>query len=248
MVGDPFPGPNDPRPPNGTIFDRLSAHGISWKDYFVDAPSAGLFPYVLETHPQNMAPVAEFFVDCAAGTLPSYSIIDPEILSLVSDESPDDISAGQFYVEQVVNAVMSSPAWRETMLVVTYDEGGGYYDHIPPAPVPAPDSIAPQVTDTYGDDYTFTGFRVPTVVVAAWARPRFVSHVVCDHTSILATVEAKWNLPALTWRDANAHTLRHCLALDAPAPPFLDPPSLAPAQLPTSAVTCAAEDPTAYVP
>lgn len=248
IVGDPLPGPSDPPPPNGTIFDTLSQHGVPWKDYFIDAPTAALWPYVLEKYPEHMVPVADFFADCAAGTLPGYSIIDPEVFALISDESPDDISSGQTYIEQIVNAVMRGPAWKHTMLIVTYDEGGGYYDHIPPARVPAPDGVLPEVTDFYGDYYTYTGFRVPTVVVSAWAKPGYVSHVVCDHTSILKTVEIKWNLPALTIRDANANTLLDCLDLSAANPPFLNPPTLAEAQLPTSTAMCVAEDPKSYVP
>jgi phospholipase C len=96
--------------------------------------------------------------------------------------------------------------------------------------------------DTYGDLYSWTGFRVPTVVVSPWARPGYVSHTVYDHTSILRLVESKWNLPALSNRDANANAMLDCFDFRNPA--FLRPPLLAPALVPTGAPACVAADPT----
>ena len=78
IVDNPTPSPNDPPPPNGTIFDQLEAHGISWKNYFVDLPTTGLFSYQLTKYLARILPVADFFVDAALGTLPGFSLIDPE--------------------------------------------------------------------------------------------------------------------------------------------------------------------------
>ncbi len=149
----------------------------------------------------------------------------------------------------MVNAVLSSPAWPRTVLVYTYDEHGGYYDHVPPPRAVRPDSIPPHVApnDTYGDLYCYYGFRVPAVVVSPWARRNYVSHLVHDHTSILRLVETKWNLSALTHRDANATNLLDCLDLTAREPPFASPPSLAPARAPTGGPGCYAKDPTSPV-
>jgi phospholipase C len=103
------------------------------------------------------------------------------------------------------------------MFVLTYDEHGGYYDHVPPPPAIAPDAIPPvvQPTESTYDGFARYGFRVPAVVVSAYAKPRYVSHVLHDHTSILAMLERKWNLPALTYRDANANDLADFLDLKA---------------------------------
>jgi phospholipase C len=242
MVGDPLPSPTDanPRPQGfGTVFDMLNAYGITWRDYFVDLPTAGLFPYVVEQNPGNVVPVSEFFTDCAAGTLPQVSLVDPESFE-GSEENPQDVQTGAYYAYQVINAVMNSPAWPSTALILTFDEHGGYYDHVPPVPAVPPDGIPPSVPagDTYGDLYSWTGFRVPTVVISPWARQNFVSHAVYDHTSILRTIESKWNLPALSNRDANANPMLQCFDFGLPA--FLKPPALPPALLPTGAASCIA--------
>lgn len=241
QVGDPLPSPTDPNPrPSGfgTVFDMLNAFGITWKDYFADLPTAGLFPYVVENNPGNVVPVGEFFADCAAGTLPQFSLVDPESFQ-ASEENPQDVKTGAYYAYQVINAVLRSPAWRSTALVLTFDEHGGYYDHVPPAPAVRPDAIPPSVPagDTYGDLYSWTGFRVPALMISPWARKRYVSHTVYDHTSILRLIESKWNLPALSARDANAAPMLDCFNFATPA--FLIPPTLPPAPVPTGATECA---------
>jgi phospholipase C len=245
QVSDPFPSPTDPDPrPSGfgTIFDMLNAFGISWKDYFADLPTAGLFPYVVEQNPDKVVQVADFFADCAQGTLPFFSLVDPESFE-GSEENPQDTQSGAYYAYRVIDAVTKSPAWGSTVLVLTFDEHGGYYDHVPPVPAVRPDGIVPAVgSDTYGDLYSWTGFRVPTVVVSPWARPNFVSHTVYDHTSILRLIETKWNLPALSARDANANNMLDCLDLRRAA--FLTPPNLTQAPVPTGAPACIAADPT----
>lgn len=249
QVGDPLPGPTDPRPrPPGTpstIFDLLNQYGITWKDYFADLPTVGLFPYVLENNPGNVVPVAGFFADCAAGTLPQFSLVDPESFE-ASEENPQDLAAGQAYIARVANAVLSGPKWGSTLLVVTYDEGGGYYDHVAPPRAVRPDGVRPAVSRTYGDLYSYYGFRVPTVVVSPWSRPGSVSSTVYDHTSILKTVETKWNLPALSARDANANSMLDCL--DLRHKPQAVAPALAPAPVPTGAAACIASNPSGHIP
>lgn len=250
QVADPLPGPTDPNPrPSGfgTVFDLLNAFGISWKDYFVDLPTAGLFPYVLEQNPGNIVPVADFFADCAAGTLPSFSVVDPESEE-GSEENPQDAQTGAYYAYQVIDAVLRSPAWPSTALIINFDEHGGYWDHVPPVRMVRPDSIPPDVPagDTYGDLYSWSGFRVPAFVVSPWARPNYVSHTVYDHTSILRLLETKWNLPALSNRDANANTMLDCFDFRSPA--FLAPPALPAAPPPTGAAACIAQDPTGVAP
>jgi phospholipase C len=259
-------------PPNGTIFERLNAHGIGWKDYFVDVPGAAVILPVVERNPLNMAPIAEFFVDCAAGTLPAVSFVDPEIGALnvlgselaglipvangvsnyaaaqdQDEENPADIQIGESFIQQVVDAVLSSPAWPRTLIVWIYDEHGGYYDHVrPPAAIP-PDSIKPALspTDIKGG-YDVYGPRVPAVVASPYSKPHGVSNVVHDHTSVLATIEAKWNLPAMTYRDANARTVADFL--DTSRPRLLEPPMLAGAgNILAGELGCTTTDPTLKV-
>jgi phospholipase C len=148
-------------------------------------------------------------------------------------------------LSQIVNAVMASPQWPHTMLVWTYDEGGGYYDHVPPPKAIRPDDRRPirrrhqeQPPGTPFDRY---GFRVPSGVVSPYAKPGYVSSVVYDHTSILKLIETKWNLPALTYRDANAANLLDTVDLSSPA--FLTPPTLAAPADPTVLQGCLATGP-----
>ncbi|MBO0830881.1 MAG: hypothetical protein J2P29_02815, partial [Actinobacteria bacterium] len=146
-----------------------------------------------------------------------------------SEENPQNIAAGEAFVASVVNAVMSGPGWSKTLLVWTYDEHGGYYDHVPPPSALAPDDIPPAVLDGQQafNGFSQYGFRVPFALVSPFARPAYVSHQVMDHTSICALVEAKWNLPAMTLRDANAHPPLDMLDFHRVAfatPPALDQP------------------------
>ncbi len=233
-----------PSPPNGTIFDLLNAHHITWKDYFVDLPtSTGLFPQVAVRNPLNLASIAQFLLDAELGTLPSVSFVDPDGWQ-GSEENPQDIQTGELFSSLVINAVLHGRAWDKTLMLFTYDEHGGYYDHVPPVPMAPPDDIKPNVPDdeTYGDMFSWSGFRVPGIVISPWSRPDYVSHVVHDHTSFLRLIETKWNLPALTARDANASTLLDCVDFTTPA--FAEPPELAAATVPTGELSCYLQDPT----
>ena len=223
-------------PAAGTIFDLLSAFGISWADYTASYPTGT----TAELYPVNDAaltqlyekPVTQFAADCASGSLPQFSLIDPNF-STQSQENPQDISVGEAFMAGVVEAIGSNPkTWASTLLIINYDEHGGYYDHVPPPPALAPDLIGPVVQpgqSTY-DGFNRYGFRVPALVASPYAVPGGVSHVVHDHASILAMVERKWNLPALTYRDANANDLTDLLDMNALAkgkPNFATLPALA---------------------
>ncbi len=238
----------DPPPPNGTIWDRLHAYGISWKNYFTDLPSTGIINGTIEKYPSNLAPTSQFFADCASGSLPAVSLVDPEfgVAGIVGsglatipalqplasklettggdEENPQDMSYGEYWAYQAVRAVLDSPAWPRTLLIYTYDEHGGYYDHIPPPAAIAPDSIPPALgPEDVPGGYDLYGPRVPGIVASPYSKPNGVTNVVHDHTSVLATIESKWNLPALTFRDANARTVEDFLDLGHAA--FLEPPS-----------------------
>jgi phospholipase C len=256
----------DPPPPNGTIFDRLAAYGLSWRNYFTDLPSSGIISSVPKKYPSSLAPIGQFFADCAAGTLPAVSLVDPEfgVAGEVggplgqagvpganrvsaqggSEENPQDIQIGQATAAKVIDAVLNSPAWPRTLLIWTYDEHGGYYDHVPPPKAIKPDDIPPKLgpNDVPGG-YDMYGPRVPTVVVSPYSRPHGVTNVVHDHTSVLATIEAKWNLPALTYRDANAATVADFL--DTRRPRLLEPPALVqPGSLLPGELSCSTDNPT----
>ena len=233
-----------PPPPNGNIFERLDAFGISWLNYHVDLPSlAILINYALENS-SKLPSIAQFFTDAANGTLPSVALVDPGYDHGGSEENPADIRVGEQFASQVINAVMSGPGWSKTLLVWLYDEHGGYYDHVPPPPAIKPDDIPPDLSpgDAPGG-YDRYGFRVPAVVVSPYARPNYISPVVRDHTAILKFIERKWNLGALTFRDANADDLFDCLDFVNP-PAFLEPPTLPdPALAHPDAPTCTPGNP-----
>ncbi len=232
-------------PPNGVIYEQFDKHGITWKDYYSNAPTLGVYlPYLGADSPllKGVTKIDQFYVDAAAGNLPSYCLVEPDY-NHSSEEDPQDIQFGDQFMGKVVNAVMSSPNWPKTMLIWTYDEHGGYYDHVPPPAAIPPDDIPPDLApgDPPGtfDQY---GFRVPAGVVSPYARKDFVSHTVYDHTSILKTVEEKWNLPALTRRDANAAGLFDMVDLRS-KPAFLTPPKLPAAADPAAKAACLSTGP-----
>jgi phospholipase C len=226
QVDDTTPALTD-YPPNGTIYDQLDKHSITWKDYYTTLATTELYPPLyLKNNGTKVVPIADFFTDAAAGTLPNYSLVEPNY-GTTSEEDPQNIAQGEAFAASVINAVISGPAWDKTALLWTYDEHGGYYDHVPPPAAIPPDSIpaSPPAGESAYDGFRRYGFRVPFALVSPWARPFYVSHRVFDHTSILKLVETKWNLPALTYRDANANAMIDMLDLSFPA--FAKPPKLA---------------------
>jgi len=215
--------------PNGTIFDRLDAHKINWANYYQDVPTALLVPGVASgtARQARFRKMDQFYSDVAAGKLPQVTILDPNY-GTTSEENPQDVQVGEQFIAQVVHALMRAPTWKRTALFITYDEHGGYYDHVPPPRAIKPDSTPPQLEpgDVPGA-YDRYGFRVPLIVVSPWARKNYASRIVQDHTSLDAFIEYKWNLPAMTFRDANAAPMTDYFDFKRPA--FASPPPLAPA-------------------
>ncbi len=224
---------------NGTIFNLLLKHKISWKNY-VEGGTTNASPLIVPEFSTSTAcqsritPINQFYADAKAGKLPRFSFIDPNYTT-TSEENPQDIDLGEQFIAKVVDAVMHSPQWEKTALFITYDEHGGYYDHVPPPVAIAPDKIAPQqsLANPPGSlegalNYERYGFRVPLIVVSPWAKKGYVSNIVQDHTSITAFIEHKWNLPAMSARDANAHPLNDYFDFKAAA--FKKPPKLAAGQ------------------
>ena len=162
----------------------------------------------------------------ANGGSSSVSFVDPNF-EQQSEENPQDISRGENFSAKVINAVLQSPTWEKTALFFCYDEHGGYYDHVAPPPAIRPDNIPPGADQPApgGYGYDTYGFRVPAIIVSPYAKKDYVSSVVHDQTSILKFIETKWNLGAMTYRDANADNLFDSFDFDNPA--FVEPPTLA---------------------
>ena len=189
-----------------TIWDRLADAGLPARYYFSDVPFVALWG--LRYLPISR-PFAVFLADAAAGTLPAVSFIDPRFIDNASGTSVDDhpyadVRNGQKFMEQIYRAVTTSPDWGSTVLVFTYDEWGGFFDHVPPPLLPqTPGDVA------VGNDGRL-GFRVPCIVVSPFA-PAQVSSLELDHCSILRMIEWRWNLAPLTERDATANNLAEVL-------------------------------------
>ena len=187
-----------------TIWDRLSARGLKGRYYYSDLPFLALwgskYLSISRLFPQ-------FLLDCLFGTLPHVAFVDPrfsgEGTGTTNDDHPyGDIRAGESFLNDVYRAVTTSPAWPRTVLVLSFDEWGGFFDHVapPPAPIPPAERSA-------GNLDGLRGFRVPTVVISPFARRQYVSHVLYDSSSVLRMIEWRWGLQPLTVRDASANNL-----------------------------------------
>jgi phospholipase C len=211
-----------------TLFHELNAAGISWKVYQSDVTAGFSMASFLVDSVGRIAGLDDFAEDAQAGRLPRVAFIDPTFLRMgatSTDEGPPaDMQVGQSFVYSQVNALMSSPSWATSVMFITYDEAGGLYDHVAPPAACVPGATPPLQEAELGafDRY---GFRVPLFVVSPYAKAHFVSHVVHSHASILRFIEARFGLPALTSRDANAAALLDMF--DFGNPPFLSPPALA---------------------
>jgi phospholipase C len=190
-----------------TIFDVLNQYGISWKYYTDDKGYLQLFGPMWRANQDKMAKTAQFAQDLAAPGLPSVMFIDASFDG--QDEHPNaDEQVGQMFVAGFVNQLMASQYWMKSAFLLTYDENGGFFDHVAPPQACVPDNIAPMLEHgSMQGGYDQLGFRVPFVAVSPWAKRHYVSHNVYDHTSVLKFIETKFNLPALTARDANADGL-----------------------------------------
>ncbi|MGZ3709389.1 MAG: IS256 family transposase, partial [Bdellovibrionota bacterium] len=190
-----------------TIFDLLDTYGISWK-YYTDAGGyLRLFGPVYWDDEDHQRPLAEYQQDLKAGTLPQVVFLE-SIEDTQDEHPPGDIRGGVRWVVERVAALRSSSAWKSSVLFLTYDENGGYFDHVPPPQACKPDEIAPKPGLDYPlGAYGRYGFRVPFIAISPWVKHHYVSHETADHTSILKFIETKFNLPALTRRDANANGL-----------------------------------------
>ena len=204
-----------------SIFGLMSAHGLTWKIYgYSDAPlTRSNFPDTVSAPDTNFGHFANFQSDVAAGTLAQYSFLEPNWSSTGNSGHPNyDVSLGEQLLLQVYQTLRGGPAWDQTLLIITFDEHGGCYDHVaPPTNAVAPDNCVGE----FGFDFTRFGLRVPAVLVSPLIAAGTVFNVPAgsmpiDHTSVLKTIEQRWGLPALTQRDAAAPGLGDVLTLTTP--------------------------------
>ena len=179
-----------------TIFDRLNAKSIYWKSYFHDIPQSWVLRHQREPH--NVARyfyMDEFFSDARGNErdFPQFCFIEPDFMGIVGndDHPPHDVMKAQKLIADVYNALRANPdLWHASLLVIFYDEHGGFYDHVVPPPAVPPD----------GDhaEYAFDqlGVRVPALLVSPWV-DQGIEKTVFDHTSVLKYVTEKWNLDPL---------------------------------------------------
>jgi len=228
-----------------TIFERLEAHGKTWKVYVMEPMPisfTGIIHYSrlkgrLATH---FVSFTEFEKDAEAGTLPDFSFIEPNFINGHGDyhpaigramgpsanieiDPPSSILAGEAFLERVFNAYRSATSefgtnvWN-TALLIGWDEPGGTYDHVAPGPVPAPDPAAPE--GEFGFTFDRSGYRVPAILVSPWVEPGSVYNEEYRHTSLIATLRKVWNLgEPLTQRDAAARTFDHLFTRDVARDP-----------------------------
>jgi phospholipase C len=225
-----------PTPPAGgftqpTIFDHLDQAGVSWRYYYHGAATSAFIQQfaIYKKDAAKVVPIANWANDVQnAATLPSVIFIERGS-TVGLDEHPDNnIQTGAADAANIINALIQSPSWPDSALILTYDEGGGLYDHVRPAREVKPDTIAPKLKS--GDmpgDFNQGGFRIPVIVFSPWAKPSFVSHTTRDYTSILRLIEDTFNVPSLTLRDKNADNMMEFFDFSG-GPPLLTPPPLPP--------------------
>ncbi|CAJ1948674.1 unnamed protein product [Sphenostylis stenocarpa] len=218
--------------PQKTLFDSLDENGFSFGIYYQSVPSTLFYrslrkvKYIDNFHFFD----SKFKKHCEKGKLPNYVVIEQRYFDLLSKPANDDhpshdVGEGQRFVKQVYEALRASPQWNETLFVITYDEHGGFYDHVPTPVdgVPRPDDIAGP--EPFKFQFDRLGVRVPTIIISPWIEAGKVLHEPSgpfetsqyEHSSIPATVKKILNLPEfLTKRDAWAGTFENLLSLSTP--------------------------------
>jgi phospholipase C len=198
------------------------------------------FPRLKDRLATHFVPSAEFEQDAAAGTLPDFSLIEPNMMAGHGDyhpaigrsfsdkvnievDGPSSMLSGEAFLARVYGAYRSATSptganvWN-TPLLIGWDEPGGTYDHVPPGPVPPPDPAAP--LGEFGFAFDRSGYRVPAIIVSPWVEPGSVYNEECRHTSLIATLRKTLGLgAAFTQRDASARTFEHVFSLATPRDP-----------------------------
>ena len=229
-----------------TLFDRLEAHGRTWKVYVLEPARVSFTGWIhmpplqdrLATH---FVPFSEFERDAANGTLPDFCLIEPHLIAGHGDyhpaegrslighdvnlefDPPSSILAGENFLDRIYRAIKTADSSEgsnayNTTFFIGWDEPGGTYDHVAPGLVPPPDPSAPAGQCDFRFDRS--GYRVPAIIVSPWVREGSVVNDEYRHTSLLATLRKVWDLgDAFTHRDAGARTFDHLLSRDTPRDP-----------------------------
>jgi phospholipase C len=221
---------------NATIYDALDRQGLGWSVYHGDD-----LPQILALHGMDLLTVASHFHDLSdlatdlqdPGFSAAYVFIEPNYGHVLthggnfqcgnSQHPIDDVTRGEGLIKYVYESIRQSPHWESSLLVVTYDEHGGFYDHVPPPPAVPPGDLTDPANNAHGFQFDQQGVRVPAVIVSPWIQAEgseaqtcnLIDHTRYDHGSLLATVERLYGLSPLTARDAQANDLIHLLSLPA---------------------------------
>lgn len=177
-----------------TIWDRLNDAGIDWKSYFGDLPFLFLWGR-LRAQQNHFGRFEEFLDQARSGTLPAVCHIEP-IYQFNSDHPPQDTALGQAFLSSILSSIAEGPQWARTMVILCYDEHGGFFDHVAP-PIVADERAA--------DGFGQLGVRVPGIVISPYTKRGYVSSTLHEHSSVPAFLEWLFGLPPLTVRDANAN-------------------------------------------
>ena len=210
-VGVTYPPPGTP-----SIFQLLMSRGFTWGAYTDGAPLSGTLGW--DNDAPGVHPTNDIYDALDAGTLPNVAFVDG--IEEVEDDHPvGDMQIGEAWLKKLYDHALRSPQWDRLVVLYTYDEGGAFFDHVPP----------PEACRALPSRVPFTtmGPRIPLVTISPWSKRGYVSHVVHDHTAITRFIEAIFDLPALTARDANSDALldmfdfgcgRDCAVAAAPSP------------------------------
>ncbi|KAF8802573.1 PLC-A group protein Nfis1 [Phlegmacium glaucopus] len=225
--------------PQRSIFQQLSENNVTWINYFNSSfnPDAEFYSWTQSEGKvaTNVKPIAQFFSDAKAGTLPQFTYINPECCSFSSMHPPSPINLGEVWTKSIYEAIRNGPQWENTLFLITFDEHGGFADHVPPpVGVPNPDGLTYTEVAGDGKNYTFNfdrlGVRVPTLLISPWVGKGVVEHngvnngLTYTHSSLPAFIGKLWNLDKgvpLTSRVAFASSFEHLITdkfrHDAPA-------------------------------
>ncbi len=214
---------------NGSIFDRLSKYDNSWRIYRGDKFVSDGFPGVAALkgiHIWDAHPISDFKSDLEGDYPWLYTFIEPSYGNILnnsykggtSQHPMDGIAGGEQLIKETYEAIRNSALWEQSLLIVLYDEHGGFYDHAAPqqATTPGDKIINPPSINKYGFDFTQYGIRVPAVIVSPFIPKNIIDHRLYDHASVPATIEQLFDLEPMTKRDAGANHLLPLLSLTQP--------------------------------
>jgi phospholipase C len=217
-------------PPSGgwtqpTIFRDLSQHGISWRYYYQDN-SVFLSSFSdWATYQGNVYNISSYYNDIKTpSTLPEVIFIERGSVTGLDEHPNANLQKGAADAANIINAFLQSPTYANSIFILTYDEPGGEYEHVPPFSEVAPDNIPPMLkTGDISAQFNQSGMRVPLIVISPWTKAHFVSHVNRDYTAILKLIETRFSVPALTARDAAQDDMTEFFDFSAPKIPTPPP-------------------------